>query len=110
MSALLRACAFALSILLTAIAHASAADQTIILTLGTGSMLVLERPFETVLIGDPNVVDVHGQNNNMVVLEPLRLGASELIFIDERSIAITNVRVLVCNEIRTEYRAGPDCQ
>jgi Flp pilus assembly secretin CpaC len=76
---------------------ARAADQTIALTLGTGSALALKRPFKTVLIGDPNVVNVHAHNDRSVILEPLNLGATNLVFVDERSIAITNVRILVCN-------------
>jgi Flp pilus assembly secretin CpaC len=53
-----RAFAFALAFLLTTISVTWAADQTITLELGAGSAVVLERPFKTVLIGDPNVVDV----------------------------------------------------
>jgi Flp pilus assembly secretin CpaC len=48
-----------------------------------------------VLIGDPNIVDVHALSERRVTLEPLSLGATNLIFVDERSIAITNVRILV---------------
>ena len=49
-----RACALGLASLLTTISISWAADQTITLKLGAGSPLVLERSFETVLIGDPN--------------------------------------------------------
>ena len=73
-----------------------AADQTIALRLGIGSPLSLERSFETVLIGDPDVVDVHTRNDRSVMLEPLNPGATNLIFVDAKSIAITNIRVLVC--------------
>ena len=38
--------------------QAAAADRTITLTLGVGSELLLERPFKTVLIGNPDIVDV----------------------------------------------------
>ena len=51
-----RGFAFALSVLLTTITASWATDQTITLTLGTGSAFSLERPFNSVLIGDPNVV------------------------------------------------------
>jgi Flp pilus assembly secretin CpaC len=81
--------------LLTTISVACAADQTITLRLGAKTALALERPFETVLIGDPNILDVHALSERRVTLEPLSLGATNLIFVDERSIAITNVRILV---------------
>ena len=97
MTAKLGAFAFALAFLLTTISVTWAADQTITLELGAGSAVVLERPFKTVLIGDPNVVDVQTQSGLSVILKPLNLGATNLVFIDERGIAITNVRILVCS-------------
>jgi Flp pilus assembly secretin CpaC len=109
MIAIFRACALSLLLLLTSALHASAVDKTIILTLDAGSVLLLERPYQTVLIGNPDVVDVHGRSDDSVILEPLNLGAAELIFIDERSVAITTIRVLVCRRIQTSYRTGPDC-
>ena len=45
--------------------------------------------------GDPNIVDVHTLNERSVTLAPLNLGATNLIFVDDRSIAITNVRIVV---------------
>jgi Flp pilus assembly secretin CpaC len=95
MTAILRVCVLGLVLLVTQIPGSRAADQTIILKLGTGSTLMLDKPFKLVLIEDENVVEVHTQNERLVVLEALKLGASNLIFVDEKSIAITNVRVLV---------------
>jgi Flp pilus assembly secretin CpaC len=90
-----RAYLLVLVLLLTTISVACAAEQTITLRLGATTALALERSFETVLIGDPNIVDVHTLNERRVTLEPLSLGATNLIFVDERSIAITNIRILV---------------
>ena len=89
-----------------------AADQTITLRLGAGSTLALEISFKAVLIGDPDVVDVHTRNDRSVVLEPLNLGATNLIFVDAKSIAITNVRILVCGAgaIPIKYQDGSDCE
>jgi Flp pilus assembly secretin CpaC len=97
MAAMLRVRAYllVLVLLLTTISVACAADQTITLRLGAKTALALERPFETVLIGDPNIVDVHTLSDRRVTLEPLSLGTTNLIFVDERSIAITNVRILI---------------
>lgn len=97
MAAMLRVRAYflVLVLLLTTISVACAADQTITLRLGSKTALALERPFQTVLIGDPNILDVHTLSERRVTLEPLSLGTTNLIFVDERSIAITNVTILV---------------
>ena len=112
MSPMLRACALELALLLTTVSATWAADQTITLKLGAGSPLALERPFKTVLIGDPDIVDVHTGSDRSVMLQPLNPGATNLIFVDERSIAITNVRILACNAgaTRINYQDGPDCE
>jgi Flp pilus assembly secretin CpaC len=82
------------------------------LRLGTQSVLALEKPFETVLIGDPNLVDVRARNDRTVILEPLDLGATNLIFIDEQSIAIANVGILVCSAgaVRIVYQHKAGCE
>jgi Flp pilus assembly secretin CpaC len=106
-----RGFAFALSVLLTTITASWATDQTITLTLGTRSALLLERPFKTVLIGDPNVVDIVTHGDRSVIFEPLNPGVTNVVFIDERSIAITNVEILVCEvgATRIAYQNKPDC-
>ena len=90
-----RTCAIVLALFLTTISVACAANQAITLRLGAPTALALERPFKTVLIGDPNIVDVHTLNDRRVTIEPLNLGATNLIFVDDRSIAIANVRIVV---------------
>jgi pilus assembly protein CpaC len=97
MIARLRACGVMLAaiLLLTPISPACAADQTIILSLGAGSTLELARPFDTVLMADPNIVDVLTQSDRSVVLQPLNSGVTNIIFLDEASIAIINVRILI---------------
>jgi len=104
--------ALTLPLLLAAGSASRAADRTITLRLGAESALALTRPFKTILIGDPGIVDVHAQNARSVLLEPLNPGATNLVFVDERSIAIANVRVLVCDGIavRISYQDGPDCR
>ena len=91
----MRTCVIVLILFLTTISVACAADQTITLRLGAPTALALERPFKTVLIGNPNIVDVDTLNDRRVTLEPLNLGATNLIFVDDRSIAITNLRIVV---------------
>jgi Flp pilus assembly secretin CpaC len=109
----LRACVVGVQLLLAAMNSPTwAADQTITLRLGTGSTLILEKPFKAVLIGDPDVVDVHDHGDRSVVLEPLNLGATNLVFVDERSIAMANIRILVCpaGATRIKYQDAPDCE
>ena len=112
MTSTLRAFILGVILLLATNSVTRAADRTITLRLGAGSAFALERPFKTVLIGDPDIVDVHTRNDRSVILEPLNPGATNLIFVDERSIAITNVRILVCNAgaTRIKYQDGPDCE
>lgn len=74
-----------------------ALDETITLALGAGSQLTLDRPFDTILIDNPDVVNVRALNDQLVVLEPLNLGASNVLFVDERHIAIANIKVVVCD-------------
>jgi len=111
MTAMLRACVVAMALLSTTVSATWAADQTITLRLGGGSTLGLERAFKTVMIGDPRVVNVRTYSDRSVILEPLSPGATNLVFVDEKSIAITNVRILVCNAgaIRVSYRDEAGC-
>ena len=105
-----RVFALALILLLVLAANSAtwAADRTITLSLGAGSTIVLERAFKTVLIGDPNVVNVQARGDRSVMLEPLNPGATDLVFIDDANIAITNIRILVqsAGAIPIGYRAG----
>jgi Flp pilus assembly secretin CpaC len=105
-----RACALGLILSLAAPSLAEAADETIVLSLGVTSILNLDTSFETVMIGDPNVVDVHTRDNRSVILEPLKIGAANVIFLNKSSVVTANVRVFVCGIIRTKYREGSDCE
>jgi Flp pilus assembly secretin CpaC len=88
-----------------------AANQAITLGLGASSGLRLERPFRTILIGDPDIVDVVKRSDRSVILQPLNPGATNVIFLDERSIVIANVHVLVCRKAASPiaYGDNPDC-
>lgn len=71
--------------------------ETMTIALGTGSLLTLDRPFETVLIGDPHVVDVSPQSDRTILVKALNRGISNIVFVDEKSIAIGNIKVVVCD-------------
>jgi Flp pilus assembly secretin CpaC len=89
------ACALGLMLLLAPMSTGRAEERTITLLLGSGSVLTLERPFETVLVDDADVVSVRVRDDRSVILNALKLGTSNIIFVDAQSIAIANVRVVV---------------
>lgn len=80
-----RTCVIVLVLLLTTIPVVFAADQATTLRLGAPTGLALERPFKTVLIGNPDIVDVYTLNESTVTLEPLSPGATNLVFVDEEA-------------------------
>jgi Flp pilus assembly secretin CpaC len=88
------ACVLGLA-LLTMLSLARASVETVTLATGGGSQFTLARPFDTVLIGNPDVVDVQPRTDRAVVLKGLNPGASNIIFLDKESIAIINIRVVV---------------
>jgi Flp pilus assembly secretin CpaC len=93
MTAMIRAVALGAALLLITITASRA--EPVALRLGSGSPLLLDRAFETVLIGNPNVVEVHTRGNRSVILEPLAPGTTNLIFLDDQNIVITNIEVSV---------------
>jgi Flp pilus assembly secretin CpaC len=113
-AAMRRALALGLALVLfaTTASLTWAADRTIILKVGAASPLLLERRFDRMLIGDPGVVDVLVRDDRAVILRPLKPGATNIIFLDEGSIAIINVGVLVCNLTPSAitYPDKPGCE
>ncbi|WP_426443282.1 pilus assembly protein N-terminal domain-containing protein [Bradyrhizobium genosp. P] len=93
---MLRACRLGVALLAMTSSLATASDQSVALRLGTKSVLTLDRPFATILIADPHVVDVHQQGDQTASLEPLTAGSTVIVFVDAQSIVIANVRVFVC--------------
>ncbi len=82
-------------VLLTTLPLAKASNDAITLGVGSGSELTLARPIDTILVGNPNVVEVQRQNDRTVLLKGLNPGASNIVFLDDQSIAIANIRVIV---------------
>jgi Flp pilus assembly secretin CpaC len=74
-----------------------AASAGVDLDLGVGTTVSVGRPFTTVLIGDSAVVDFQAQNTRSVLLKPLAAGATNLVFVDEQGVVITNLRIVVRN-------------
>ena len=102
MNASLRKLLLTAALLLVAAPAARAQDRAVVLSLGTPSRLALARVFETVIVGDPGIVDVRTDDGRSVVVEPLNAGVTNLVFIDMHGLVIANVRVSVCDA------SGPD--
>jgi Flp pilus assembly secretin CpaC len=91
------ALAIAFAVFVASVPLTRAFDRTIILQIGTeGTTLALDRPFKAILVGDPSIVDVLTQADRWIILKPLGLGATNIVFVDEGNIAIANFRVVVC--------------
>ena len=91
----LRACMLGLTLCLVALSASRASDETMTIALGASSLLTLDRPFETVLVGDPQVVDISPQTDRTVLMKAINRGASNVVFVDAHNIAIANIRVVV---------------
>jgi Flp pilus assembly secretin CpaC len=96
MKAVFRELVVAAILLLIANVSAPGGDRAVVLRVGTASRLLLDRSFETVLVGDPHIVNVRTDDDRSVLVEPLNPGATNLVFIDARGIVIDNIRVSVC--------------
>ena len=108
MKAVVSKLGLAVALLLSVIAVAHAQDRTIGLSLGVPSRLLLDKVFETVLVGDADIVGVYPDDDNSVILEPLSAGVTNLVFVDDRHIAIANFRITVCEgSTRANSRAKP---
>jgi Flp pilus assembly secretin CpaC len=90
-----RAYMLGLTLCLVALSASQASDDTMTIALATGSLLTLDRVFETVLVGDPQVVDVSPRTDRTVLVKALNRGTSNIVFVDEHSVAIANIRVVV---------------
>ena len=82
-------------------AGALAGNDPVALAVGSEFRLFLNRAFATVIIGDPLVVEIRTDDEQSVVIEPLKAGATNLVFIDAEGKVTANVRVSVCGEPST---------
>ena len=75
--------------------------QTVALKPNFISTFTLDKPFKTVLIGNPKIVDATAQDDRTVVLTPQAVGETNIIFLDERNVQITSINVLVDEGVAT---------
>ncbi len=93
-------------LLLAAAPAISAHERAVTLSLGTPSRLTLDRAYETVIVGDPKIVDVKTGDSRSVLIEPLRRGKTNLVFVDGQGRVIANVSVSVCGASEPCEAAG----
>ena len=95
MGPIIRTLCLGLVLLLPSVSASLAQDRTIYLLSGTASPIELDRSFEMVLVGNPDLIDVHRLSDRLVVVEALAAGTSNVVFVDRRSIAIANIRIII---------------
>ena len=76
-------------------ARAEEAAKTVTLRPNFISTFTTDRPFKTIMIGNPKIVDATAQDDRTVVLTPHAVGETNIIFLDERNVRVTSINVLV---------------
>lgn len=76
-------------------ACAEEAAKTVVLRPNFISTFTTDRPFKTIMIGNPKIVDATAQDDRTVVLTPHAVGETNIIFLDERNVRVTSINVLV---------------
>jgi Flp pilus assembly secretin CpaC len=81
--------------------RAEEAVKTIPLRPNFISTFTTDKPFKTVLVGNPKIVEVTVQDDRTVVLTPQTVGETNIIFLDERNVRITSINVLIDEGVGT---------
>ena len=76
-------------------ARAEEAAKTVTLRPNFISTFTTDRPFKTIMIGNPKIVDATAQDDRTVILTPHAVGETNIIFLDERNVRVTSINVLV---------------
>jgi Flp pilus assembly secretin CpaC len=97
MAARLKSLLLAAVLLLVTASAVWAYERAVTLSVGMPSRLTLDRAYDTVIVGDPEIVDVKTGDSQSVLIEPLRPGKTNLVFVDAQGRVIANVRVSVCD-------------
>jgi len=81
--------------------RAEEAVKTVALRPNFISTFTTDRPFKTVLVGNPKIVEVTVQDDRTAVLTPQAVGETNIIFLDERNVRITSINVLIDEGVGT---------
>jgi hypothetical protein len=85
-----------------AVPPASAANETISVTIDEATLLRLDRPAAEIVVGNPSIADVAVQSGKLLVITGKSFGETNLIVMDGDSKVIAS-RHLVVDEPRTGY-------
>jgi len=97
----IRRIVLATMLLYSAPAVVSAQDGPVALGVGSEFRLFLDKAFATVIVGDPRVVDVRTDDDQSVVIDPLKAGETNLVFVDAHGMVTANIKVSVCGSPST---------
>ncbi len=78
----------------------AALAQAVDVTIDFAKILKLERPAETVVIGNPGIADASVEDQTTLVLTGKTAGATNLIVLDSEGKEIVNVVVRVSSDVR----------
>ena len=72
-------------------------DDNVVLTLGIAKTLTIEKSFKTIAVGDDKVVKVvpFGTSDRTVLVSPLAVGATNIIFFDHENLPTLNVGIVI---------------
>ena len=65
--------------------RAPAARQTITLRLGHLDVYTIARPFKTIVVGDPKIVDTQAVTDRTIIITPQAEGETTILFLDEHN-------------------------
>jgi Flp pilus assembly secretin CpaC len=71
------------------------ARQTITLRLGHLDVFTVERPFKTIVVGDPKVVDTQAVTDRSIIITPQSEGETTLLFLDEHNEPLNYLAITV---------------
>lgn len=74
--------------------------QTINMTVGTSTTVAVKRPFKTIHIIDPSVVDARAETDQRFTLLPKSAGQTTINILDENSNQIASVGIVVASNLR----------
>ncbi len=63
--------------------------------LGVASLYKTEKPFSSVVVGDPKIMEVHVVTDRTMTLVPVALGLTNVLFLDEKGDSVANVEFMV---------------
>jgi Flp pilus assembly secretin CpaC len=76
-------------------ARPPAARQTITLRLGHLDVFTVARPFKTIVIGDPKVVDTQAVTDRSIIITPQTEGETTILFLDEHNEPLNYLSITV---------------